>query len=430
MTKSLIINVLISFLFCYASSCSEDNSSINERNYYVAPNGNDNNPGTLSRPWATFIKAKSVAKAGDTVYFRGGIYPLKVAIFLGGLSGIPDNRICYFNYPGERPIFDAKDGLVDDSGIQVYNSSYLHIRGITVRNIRQMTQSTNATGIYCYNSNNIIIENCISHDIGVRAYSSHSCDELIYINCDAYNVFDSLSVDPGQNGDGWLVWDNHNVGYPQDTTKKVYFFGCRAWNCSDDGWDAETEGLIVFNNCWAFNNIRNGFKLGLARIRSENVGKKITNCIAAFNGSGFNTNDNDCASKLMYIYNNTSYGNNHGFLIDKTIESSERELRRVYKNNLSYGNSSSEITAFGVSQYTHDHNSWDISGLTIGANDFVSFDSTGLTKQRQPDFSLPDNDCYKYFLRLASGCKAIDAGINVGVPFLGKAPDLGAFEKE
>ena len=34
------------------------------------------------------------------------------------------------------------------------------------------------------------------------------------------------------------------------------------------------------------------------------------------------------------------------------------------------------------------------------------------------------------FMKLAEGSELIDAGIDVGLPFLGKAPDLGAFEKE
>lgn len=416
------------WFICFVISILSISHTASGSEYYVSPTGNDNNPGSKTAPWISFHKAAKTAKPGDTVFFRGGVYPLNVSIFLGGLAGTAQSPICYFNYPGEVPIFDARGGLVDDSGIQIYNSSYIHIRGITVRNIRQTTQSTNATGIFCYNSNNIIIENCVSHDIGARAYYCQSSDEVRFINCDAYNVNDSLSADPGQHGDGWLVWDNHTSNYPQDTTKKIYFYGCRAWNCSDDGWDAETEGLIVLDNCWSFRNTRNGFKLGLAKVTSENVGKRISNCVAVFNGTGFTTNDNDCAAKLMYIFNNTAYKNNHGFLIYNTIESSTRELRRIYKNNLAYDNISSNSTAYGGSYYSHDHNSWDISGLSLSARDFLSLDSTGLTARRQINGSLPDNNCYKYFLRLASGSNAIDAGTDVGLKYYGIHPDLGAFE--
>ena len=31
-------------------------------------------------------------------------------------------------------------------------------------------------------------------------------------------------------------------------------------------------------------------------------------------------------------------------------------------------------------------------------------------------------------MRLKAGSQLIDAGVDIGLPFLGKAPDLGAFE--
>ncbi len=41
---------------------------------------------------------------------------------------------------------------------------------------------------------------------------------------------------------------------------------------------------------------------------------------------------------------------------------------------------------------------------------------------RQPDGSLP----LLNFMRLAAGSDLIDAGTNIGLPFNGTAPDLGA----
>jgi hypothetical protein len=38
--------------------------------YYVAPSGNDSNPGTMDRPWQTIQKAADTLIAGDTVYIR------------------------------------------------------------------------------------------------------------------------------------------------------------------------------------------------------------------------------------------------------------------------------------------------------------------------------------------------------------------------
>ena len=48
----------------------------------------------------------------------------------------------------------------------------------------------------------------------------------------------------------------------------------------------------------------------------------------------------------------------------------------------------------------------------------------GILGPRKADGSLPDVD----FLKLKEGSRAIDKGEDVGFPFAGDAPDLGAFE--
>lgn len=42
--------------------------------YYVAPNGDDLNPGTELLPWKTLAKAASMATAGTTVFISKGTY--------------------------------------------------------------------------------------------------------------------------------------------------------------------------------------------------------------------------------------------------------------------------------------------------------------------------------------------------------------------
>ena len=46
--------------------------------------------------------------------------------------------------------------------------------------------------------------------------------------------------------------------------------------------------------------------------------------------------------------------------------------------------------------------------------------------ERNADGSLPNNNLF----RLSSGSNMINKGVNVGLPYLGSAPDLGAFERE
>jgi uncharacterized repeat protein (TIGR02059 family) len=62
--------------------------------------------------------------------------------------------------------------------------------------------------------------------------------------------------------------------------------------------------------------------------------------------------------------------------------------------------------------------------VTVSDGDFQSVSTTGMDGPRQADGSLPVLN----FLKLAKGSDLIDAGVDVGQAYDGKAPDLGAFE--
>ncbi len=83
---------------------------------YVAPDGNDTNPGTLEQPFATLVRARDAARelkkartTGDiTVYFRGGYYHFSETVIFGlEDSGSEKQLVTYRNYPGETPIFTS-----------------------------------------------------------------------------------------------------------------------------------------------------------------------------------------------------------------------------------------------------------------------------------------------------------------------------------
>jgi hypothetical protein len=86
--------------------------------FYVATSGDDNNPGTLEQPFATFDKARQAVdtlfqnSAGRTapiiVMFRGGTYYLSsTEAFTATDSGSSTLPIIYENYPGETPVFSG-----------------------------------------------------------------------------------------------------------------------------------------------------------------------------------------------------------------------------------------------------------------------------------------------------------------------------------
>jgi len=62
--------------------------------------------------------------------------------------------------------------------------------------------------------------------------------------------------------------------------------------------------------------------------------------------------------------------------------------------------------------------------FTVGTDDFMSLDNKGVIGPRQKDGSLPNLK----FLKLAKGSDLIDKGTDVGMPYNGMAPDIGAYE--
>jgi hypothetical protein len=171
--------------------------------YVFAPNGSDGNPGTKDKPWATWGKAFSSTSvgAGDTVYFRGGVYVMTITDGTGYVitrSGTESNPICYFNYPGEVPKLDCASvtkvsgglnfGLTTNEPIQ-----YVNFRGLTIRNVWSTAVDVQCFGFRIQTTNRVNIERFTVYNIHGIGYEANTSYDLHYINCDAYNCCDSLA---------------------------------------------------------------------------------------------------------------------------------------------------------------------------------------------------------------------------------------------
>jgi hypothetical protein len=74
--------------------------------YFVSPAGDDANPGTLEKPFATLQRAQQAArqKRGD-VFLRGGTYYLPATlVFTAQDAGTKDAPVIFQNYQGEKPV--------------------------------------------------------------------------------------------------------------------------------------------------------------------------------------------------------------------------------------------------------------------------------------------------------------------------------------
>ena len=428
--------------------------SLQAATYYIAPTtatpaGNDANAGTLAAPWATIGKAFSVVVAGDTAFLRGGVYMVPASndgagYSLTGKSGTAINKIVISNYQNEVPIIDFDDVITGPTttkyGISFLTCNYVHLIGITVRNLNQLSDNPAdpalSRAFYFSYSNNITVERCVAYHIdgnGFSTINTNPCDELYYIDCDAYDCNDRLSpVLPGNDGSGFTNGNSKQLDY------HVYYKRCRAWDNGDQGFSFGSYSYVECDSCWSFRNGKLqgegwGWKTGwISATYDGQVKRKIVNCIAAYNRrSGFDTNDGGTPAHYQQFYNNTSYRNGYqggasayGFSFRNTVGTDEQELKREVKNNISYGNESGNIYIQSGALYTHVTNSWDDPpGITIAPSDFISLDSAGLIAPRQTDGSFPDNVCYNKFLHLSETSQARGEGTDEGY-----GDDLGAFQ--
>jgi hypothetical protein len=402
--------------------------TVSGNTYFVAPTGTDSNPGTFTQPFA-LQKSFEVMKPGDIIYVRGGIYSPQewygyyIGEEVGHSSGTAQNPIRVFNYPSETPIIDGthqKSGSGLKRGIVLQGIHYFHIKGFEVRNILQSYENELAPGVQIMSCSNVTIENFISHhNQGFGFEGAEGNDDVYFINCDSYYNRDPLSAWPYNGADGFQLSNREERG-------TYYLQGCRAWNNSDDGYDNYwNDGVVVYDNCWAMTNGFSengdgyGFKLGMTTIdpMPGTPQRILRNCISAENVfHGFNGNH---AVVSMLLYNNFAYNNYYGF----GNYGDNGGSGEVYRNNLAYLNINSDTYLRDVEDVAY--NSWNTPpGVTITNNDFVSLNTSQLFAPRKADGSLPDIT----FGHLAQGSDLINAGINVGLPYSGSAPDLGAFE--
>jgi uncharacterized repeat protein (TIGR02543 family) len=387
--------------------------------YYVATTGSDGNTGTsTATPFLTLKYAIGKVVAGDTIYVRGGTYTTASTISISK-SGTASVKYYLFVYPGDdRPILDFSGMTVSGSNRgMTLSGSYWYIKGIRIK-------GAGDNGMNISGGNNII-EFCDFYENrdGGCQLGGGAHDNRI-INCDSYYNADygPGTTTNGGNADGFSP--------KLDVGTNNYFYGCRAWLNSDDGWDGylrPSDGVTTtLENCWTWKNgylkdgvttttamNGNGFKLGGSDTKDLRHNFIVKNCLSFNNkANGFDQNSNVGS---ITIYNGTS-ANNGGknIYLNSNVTMPAGSVFTV-KNTIAYGSTSTSIRSGTVLSNNQ---------FSATAANFVSVDSTGVTAPRKADGSLPDIT----FMHLANSSSYINAGVDVGLPYNGTAPDLGCFE--
>jgi len=425
---------------------------------FVDQDGNDNSPGTISRPYATIQKAADSAVAGDSVYILPGFYRQKVVIKNKGTKdkpvvyravgqviidwpgdvtlneplpkiGKPDmpisnpEHLYYPYYKGAIVRVENCANIIID-GFNIRNSQWfglaaLNCEGVTIRDC--LIEDTMSSGIYILNSKDVIVGyNEITRACGYpKRTLSHGSQEFISIvNCSQFEVMYNRVHEPG-------IWNyvegnNSGVGGEGIDAKEAshhgsihhnYVYNLSRQGMYVDAWDSNETGNIDI-----YNNIVHDTQHGLA-VAGEADGT-VKN-IRVFNNLFYN---NRFEGVILYswgkngrkdnirIFNNTVYNNgNTGLDLG-----SELHENIIVVNNILYKNGKGEKPDYKSNKA---RNVTDANNL-IGVD--PKFENVGLG-----DF------------RPKSGSPAIDAGVKVeetstdlydSPRVSGKAMDVGAFE--
>jgi hypothetical protein len=392
--------------------------------YYVATNGSDGNKGTnIAAPFATLGKAAGLATNGTLVYVRGGKYAVSSKISFTK-NGSATNPIRIRAYPGESPVLDFSSQGSGGSSYDALSVSgnYYWFYGLVITNAGH-------NSIVISSSNNIV-ERCVS--LGARNTGFHitggnggtaTPSSNLFLNCDSIRSYNSPD---GGDADGFSAKWSLGPGN--------VFSGCRGWENSDDNWDL-WEGIapVLITNCWAFraatnvywdaatntafNGNGNGFKLGGNGTAAVH---RVVGCLSFGNKTWGIDQNNNAAGQT--VDQNTVWNNGSGAInLNHLNTGGPLKSNHILHNNAAIGTVSiGSTTTYPSIQMS---NTWQVLP-SVNTNDFLSTDYTWAMAPRRDDGGLPETP----FLRPVPTGRLVDKGTDIGSPFVGSAPDLGAYE--
>ncbi len=379
-SKGFFKYLLVSFIVVIGLVCISTRGRATT--YYVAKDGNDNNPGTEAEPWASVDRAANTMVTGDTVYVKQGTY----SGFMVSRSGTADNYISYLAYPGDTPTIG-----------QIYfgdGASYNRFYGFEITNPSGGGVQMN------HNNDHNIVSNC----------HIHHCNPGGSVGVDLsggsdYNVVEDC-----------VIHDCYYAFHTSESTNRGNIFRRNVcYRISDDGFNfsPSTEDTQVINNViydvgWDGSGGADGIHLyddGTAIVRGNLVylDSDSTGGVLWLHGGTNHIVENNTFIGLPGF--STSYG---------AIIWLEMASQVTLKNNIGYSSSGSIGVVMGIASSTNDdYNDWynaaDASmcvrygGEWKSVSDYQSEDGRGLHSISQdPKFAdfanrdfhlLPDSPC-------------------------------------
>ncbi len=192
------------------------------RTFYVAPNGDNANPGTRERPWATPGYGSRQLAPGDTLIILGGRYTLREydADIITPPSGTASAWITIRGEEGNRPVLAGRDNLL--TAINLSGVQYVRLENL------EITHDDTATGeavwfregveILGAPAAHIVLKGLYIHHLDEFGMNIQDVEDLQILNCRIeYCGFGALGGPAGEYG-GWrdvtirgcsLSWSGH-----------------------------------------------------------------------------------------------------------------------------------------------------------------------------------------------------------------------------
>ena len=245
--------------------------------YYVAPNGDDINPGTKTGfPFCTIQKAASIVQAGDTILVRAGVYPEPVILRFSGREGKP---ITLKNYPGERPVIQPGERGKEPPGqgvlLQAQEGYQKPIGWITIEGFEIRY---GWDGVKLYNAHDIVIRNCNIHDNYNQGILGNGNRVLIDGNIIAGNG-------TNENAARNLMHGIYSTGTAFTITNNIihsntaYGIQVAAYDYNKDSMAgpeyADAKNWLIANNTLAFNKHRAGMVIWMVGVENCTVQNNI-----------------------------------------------------------------------------------------------------------------------------------------------------------
>ncbi|MFC8432740.1 RICIN domain-containing protein [Streptomyces sp. NPDC057253] len=220
---SAVLAMVLSVVLLSAVTAPTTASAATQATYYVAPDGDDANPGTIAAPFKTLQHARDVVRTvngsmtGDIyVYLRGGNYPVTSTIgFTSADSGTNGHRVVYAAYQDEKPVLNGGvqvTGWTQHSG-NIWQAPLNRddkLRALYVNDKRAVMASKTVTSTGCYGTYTVTA--------GQAAWaweSGSQCDGSKYSLTDVPAIAsnqDDLEIKTS------TTWDTAIVGVRQITT--------------------------------------------------------------------------------------------------------------------------------------------------------------------------------------------------------------------